>query len=324
MRFSDAPPKVVLVQRRTRDEARALFYRKKEFASFRGEVHETVQALRANGLEGIESEVCLQALARFLNDPQERKRKYVATIQVVLDEEKRQKSLGTKDPEAIRIVSSMCSRWDRRRAYELATVDNDAALLRLITGQNVIQSNASPRTKTSATLRRVQPKRVGSRRVRFGHTPSETFHKDKREPHEVKATWYTSHDMASFRQENNSTLERWRQGFSFADSETHCFRGLERFTLESKMSRKAVILVVLDEQKHQRARGLNIPSAIKKISQLCSRGEHQRALEFAALDCAFAASFHESQDQKRKRIVAACRRIMVKGFPTRGCSLLSL
>lgn len=122
--FSDSPDLVVVDTEEplTDEEKKNVWYSRKDIQSFRKQSYVLIAATKNGWLDDTQN--CVRGLERSIHfPPGMRRREKKRTIHSILHEQEYQKSVGLKDPNALRILSSACTQWERENALQLAAMD---------------------------------------------------------------------------------------------------------------------------------------------------------------------------------------------------------
>lgn len=130
VRFTDAPTKVAVVERRNEEERTHSFLSFTEMKSFQIGRLESVEAARANVFD--DRNHCLRGIEQFTsaliqrNIMGEKKMLY----EMIFAEQERQKLAGIKDDVSIQELSEMCTTYAKNRALKAAASDAASVLAR--------------------------------------------------------------------------------------------------------------------------------------------------------------------------------------------------
>lgn len=121
VRISNAPPEIFLIDRATKDEALQIWYKPRDYAHFSNECRSVIRATKER-LLGFSNE-CTRGLEKFIYSYESRQLNQKMTVEVVLREQDRQRSLRVNDPNLLKEISTIVTGKSKELAIEMATVD---------------------------------------------------------------------------------------------------------------------------------------------------------------------------------------------------------
>jgi hypothetical protein len=132
VRFADAVE--VAFRHVSKEELQQCWYSDEEFRAFVEDIRDTIRVYRGMGLGYNNSLLCMMDpnwyCVRGVEEHvmqgsfQIKKLKLLSNIRMILDQQAMQRNMGIYDPNALRMISMMCSRQSRLRALDRAALDS--------------------------------------------------------------------------------------------------------------------------------------------------------------------------------------------------------